>query len=111
MRTLTTIAMAEKNFATYDSIMRDLREGRYAPDVHTDGRGVLLHRQDIIVHRGQRPCARGTRLQPVCRFRLRCAGKPDSRHGAPLPHDGRKAGGHREGGAEHKELGTPGTLR
>lgn len=31
MRTLTTIAMAEKNFATYDSIMRDLREGRYAP--------------------------------------------------------------------------------
>lgn len=31
VRTLTTIAMAEKNFATYDSIMRDLREGRYAP--------------------------------------------------------------------------------
>ena len=31
MRTLTTTTMAEKKTATYDSIMRDLRDGRYAP--------------------------------------------------------------------------------
>ena len=28
---LNSIVMAEKKIATYDSIMRDLREGRYAP--------------------------------------------------------------------------------